>query len=929
MDLSNARRDALISSFNAAAGSIILTPALYADNIEGLETAKVATTLHSLFPSTAFDFVSVQAASLAAVASAVLSGSALLTPVPTRAADALGAANTAGYAVGVLSDLPRVALFFALRQYGLIVAASASAEDGDADARVRKLLATLTPRAAANNDESTSASYSSDPSSAPPPPIALAICGATGEADASAFSAAGARVVLITDSLCVSAAYIAARAAGGGVPPPPATRLRIVVPMAGLGSRFATDGFVIQKPFLPTIGGAQLWELVVENLMPKEEPLRSATEVHIVVRPDQLEHFRKAPHVTLHTVPGMTEGPACTVLSLTSIINDDTPLVIGNLDQVIEWDSDTFYAAAFHPDFDGAISTFYHPRPDDLTCSYARLKPDGTVDNVAEKVYVGPFATSGLYAFKKGRDFVAAAQDMIARNERSVNNEFSCCPAFNNAMRAGLKYRIVNCAKFWGVSAPLDLAAFLDKYVPPGPPRPFGAQLARRYAAMRCKWAPRLPVPQPDVASDMSKCTAMWSTGAFALTPAYWALREALEPYSHAAQWYDVQESLGLAPQGGPLVKPASFAAAAAVPRTVLHHSFFQFQNFPVTATATETEADARKWAAAAQTAMAKLPPYYLKLRGPIPVRSGIVAAGYPPTDYASVRSAIRSAAPCREPHAQDIHHVTLLRWTAALTPQDARAVAIICSQFEHELLGTFQPSAWHVGLATRCVRPETVVPLVSWRAPPSPWVLHRGNTAGLAPETENSPSLIKRLLSEGWDVAIELWRAAPIEAAALAAKAAAEHAAAERAGAANIGERVKALTNFAAQLAARLAAMPPIVASRPALWLGHDAPAFSLSADDIEGLLAAPGVWIHAKHLASFTWLRGHPRSVDFNFFSHDKDDVALTSSGYAWGYPDVAVPGPGTVSVVWPKEKTYKVRPGVGVCWDYLPRDVALVYE
>lgn len=779
------------------------------------------------------------------------------------------------------------------------VSTFAALEDGDANDRARAVVASL-------GDQAKDA-------------ICFTLGGALGEADANALTSAGARAIPVTDALCISAKFVSAVIAAGGAPPA-APRLRIVVPMAGLGSRFANDGFVIQKPFLPTIGGAQLWELVLENLMPKEEPLRSQTEAHLVVRADQLEYFRKVPHVTLHTVPGLTEGPACTVLTLKDIINDDTPLMIGNSDQFLEWDSDAFYAAAFHPDFDGAISTFYHPRPDDLKWSYARLAVDGSVEHVAEKVYVGPWATTGLYAFKKGSDFVTAAEDMIAKNER-VNNEFYCCPSYNNAMRAGKRYRVVNCAKFWGVGVPVDYAAFLDKYVPPGPPLPFRAALSRRYAAMRCKWAPRLPVPQPDVASDPTLCAAMWSTGAFSLTPNYYKLREALAPWAHAAQWYEPQEGLGLAQQGA-AAKPASFAAAAATPRAVMHHTFFQFRTFPVAPADAQDESglggDLKKWAAAAQASMADLPPYYLSLRGAVPVRSGIVATGFPPTDYLSVREAIRSAAPCREPHAQDIHHVTLLRWTSALSADDTRAVAAICERFADEPLGSFQPSMWHVGLATWSVRPETVTPVVSWRAPPSPWVLHRGNIAGLTPSTENDPAVLKQRLAGGWDIEIDLWRCSATEAAALAS-AAASHAAS-----AGPDDRAAALANFSTAISAQVAKMTPASLTRPSLWLGHDAPAFQLSPDDIDGLLAAPGVWIHAKHLASFAWLRAHPRSADFNFFSHDKDEVALSSQGFAWGYPGIHVPGPATVSVVWPKDKHVTIGPGVGVCWDWLPKDV-----
>jgi len=412
----------------------------------------------------------------------------------------------------------------------------------------------------------------------------------------------------------------------------------------------------------------------------------------------------------------------------------------------------------------------------------------------------------------------------------------------------------------------------------------------------------------------------MWSTGAFHTTPALSELKAALQPWARKFEWFEEEKGLGLgeaAASGGGKV---SYAAAAARPRAVLHHTFFQFQTFPVDLAAAEPggalHAPLAAWASAAQVAMASLPPYYLTLTGVTMVRSGLALCGYPPRDYLPVRSAIRAAAqgmPCKEPHAQDIHHVTLLRWTAPLTPQENNAVRAALERFRDTPLGMFQPSKWNVGLATWNVRPETCRPVHSWRAPPSPWVLHRGNTAGLAPATENLPSLLRARVEEGWDVEIDLWRCTGAEAVQLC-RVATE---------AGHGAGAEALATLSA-------AMAGPAGGRLALFLGHDAPTHPLDREEEgpAGLLTAPGVWIHCKNLAAWSHLRRHPHAQAFNFFVHDKDALALTSKGYAWGYPEVPVPGPGAVSVVWPAKKTHAALPGVGVCWDWLPKDVDISF-
>jgi hypothetical protein len=80
-------------------------------------------------------------------------------------------------------------------------------------------------------------------------------------------------------------------------------------------------------------------------------------------------------------------------------------------------------------------------------------------------------------------------------------------------------------------------------------------------------------------------------------------------------------------------------------------------------------------WAGVAETELAKLPPYYLRLEGASVIRSGIVVLGFPPTDYTPVRNALRNEGPVKEPHQQDVHHVTIARWTKPVTGEMMDAV--------------------------------------------------------------------------------------------------------------------------------------------------------------------------------------------------------------------------------------------------------------
>ena len=237
--------------------------------------------------------------------------------------------------------------------------------------------------------------------------------------------------------------------------------MNVLIPMAGAGSRFASQGYTFPKPLIE-VKGKPMIQVVTENLNIK------ANYTFIV----QKEHYDKynlnyllpliAPECNIVQVEGITEGAACTTLLAKEFIDNDEPLVMANSDQFVEWDSNETLYAFQNGEVDGGIVTFpaTHPK-----WSYAKLGEDGYVAEVAEKKPISEHATVGIYYWKKGSDYVKYAEQMIEKDIRT-NNEFYVCPVFNEAIVDGKKIRIkeIESGGMWGIGTPEDLNYFLEHY---------------------------------------------------------------------------------------------------------------------------------------------------------------------------------------------------------------------------------------------------------------------------------------------------------------------------------------------------------------------------------------------------------------------------------------------------------------------------------
>jgi HAD superfamily hydrolase (TIGR01509 family) len=237
------------------------------------------------------------------------------------------------------------------------------------------------------------------------------------------------------------------------------SKMNVLIPMAGAGSRFQQAGYTFPKPLID-VKGKPMIQLVVENLG------IDANFIFVV----QKEHRNKYNLDTLLNlissnskiveVDGLTEGAACTALLAKEHIDNDNPLFFANSDQFVEWDSTEFMYKMNETDADGGIVSFRATHP---KWSFAKVDENGLVTEVAEKNPISDIATVGYYYWKHGSDFVKYAEEMIEKDIR-VNNEFYVCPVFNQAIEDGKEIRTFDIPKMWGLGTPEDLTYYLENY---------------------------------------------------------------------------------------------------------------------------------------------------------------------------------------------------------------------------------------------------------------------------------------------------------------------------------------------------------------------------------------------------------------------------------------------------------------------------------
>jgi len=206
--------------------------------------------------------------------------------------------------------------------------------------------------------------------------------------------------------------------------------VNVVVLMSGDSRLFAEAGYVYPKSLIEVAGRP-----MIEHVLACYAPLAElGARFTFVVRSEESSRYHLTailklmmPDATVIESPKPTGGAACSALLAVDMIDSDEPLVLCNGDQVIEADLKAVVNEFQERELDGGILVFdaVHPR-----WSFVKVDDEGRMIEASEKRPISRLATAGFYWFRKGGDFVAAAESMIMK-DADVNGAFYVCPSYN------------------------------------------------------------------------------------------------------------------------------------------------------------------------------------------------------------------------------------------------------------------------------------------------------------------------------------------------------------------------------------------------------------------------------------------------------------------------------------------------------------------
>lgn len=234
--------------------------------------------------------------------------------------------------------------------------------------------------------------------------------------------------------------------------------MKIIVPMAGRGARLSATS-ELPKPLIPIAGKPMIaWALDSIRHIPHTKMVFIALAEHeerFGIKNILKDILGFSPTVVF--LDDVTDGQLCTVLAARDFLDSEEDVLIASADTYVLSDLQNDIANRSHQCC-GIISVADLPGD---RWSFARTDESGTVIEVAEKVRISDYASTGLYYFSNSKQLVEVADEMI-HNKEMTRGEYYVIPVYQKYIEHGWKVTISIAQEMWDMGTPEALKKFKE-----------------------------------------------------------------------------------------------------------------------------------------------------------------------------------------------------------------------------------------------------------------------------------------------------------------------------------------------------------------------------------------------------------------------------------------------------------------------------------
>lgn len=225
--------------------------------------------------------------------------------------------------------------------------------------------------------------------------------------------------------------------------------MKLVIPLAGFGTRFPKSEWKLPKPLIE-VNGRTLLEYSIRSI-----PILEQDSIVFIIRNDinsealkkEIYQICNGKNFTIHTLPNPTRGQAETVYKGTLGLDFSEDILIHNGDSAMNITGCPRDLLA-----DGVLVTF---NSNETRWSYVSCNDDGVVIQVEEKVVISNKACTGTYYFSSislfHKCFLSYLKDYDNKSEMFV------APLYNQLVKQNSKILLQESEDFFCLGTPQDL----------------------------------------------------------------------------------------------------------------------------------------------------------------------------------------------------------------------------------------------------------------------------------------------------------------------------------------------------------------------------------------------------------------------------------------------------------------------------------------